>query len=563
MPNGGPQTNIDNIPVLPVSAGGTGSDTKSGAVNNLLPSQTGHAGDALTTDGTNLSWSSYIPGSGTVTSVALAAGSTKIGLSGTNPITGSGTITIDVNQANLSIAWSQLTGTPTTLSGYGITDSIANRALSNLASVAINLALLPGVDNSIAIGDATHRWSATHTMGVTLYGATSGNIILTAPATPTPYTLTLPSTAGTNLYVLQTDGSGTTSWVPPVGTLIIGTTVVSGGVSGNMLTEVSGLLQSQAIPTLSSLGGANTTLSNLGTTAINTSLIPGNGSIALGLTTNIWEHLFVYETHWGASAGGFLIFSANPNTTAPQSYSLQWPQLQGGASTFLQNDGSGSLSWVAVGANTALSNLASVAINTALLPQTDNSIALGNSTHRWTDAHMMSVNLYGATSGTITLTAPATPTPYTLTLPPTAGTNLYVLQTDGSGTCSWVAQSGGGGANTALSNLATVAINTSLLPASDLTINAGSGTKRFLTTFTGGVSSTSVAAKNLAGTVLFAGAGTATVTFGTAEPDTSYRITLGWDTNENFWVTGKGTGGFTINSSNSTSVGNVDWNLLR
>ena len=34
---------------------------------------------------------------------------------------------------------------------------------------------------------------------------------------------------------------------------------------------------------------------------------------------------------------------------------------------------------------------------------------------------------------------------WTFTLPPTGGTNAYVLQTDGSGTTSWVAQSGGSG----------------------------------------------------------------------------------------------------------------------
>ena len=52
----------------------------------------------------------------------------------------------------------------------------------------------------------------------------------------------------------------------------------------------------------------------------------------------------------------------------------------------------------------------------------------------------------------------ATVADWVLTLPPTAGSNLYVLQTDGSGNCSWVAQSGGGG--TTLAALTDVAITT-------------------------------------------------------------------------------------------------------
>ena len=71
------------------------------------------------------------------------------------------------------------------------------------------------------------------------------------------------------------------------------------------------------------------------------------------------------------------------------------------------------------GANTALSNLAAVAVNTALLPGTTNSIALGNSTHLWTNLFSTALNCglggttsciitgNGSTSGAATLTWPA------------------------------------------------------------------------------------------------------------------------------------------------------------
>jgi major tropism determinant Mtd-like protein len=55
------------------------------------------------------------------------------------------------------------------------------------------------------------------------------------------------------------------------------------------------------------------------------------------------------------------------------------------------------------------------------------------------------------------------------------GANLTVLTSNGT-TASWQSASGGSGANAALSNLAAVAINTSLLPGTTNSINLGSAT---------------------------------------------------------------------------------------
>ena len=46
-----------------------------------------------------------------------------------------------------------------------------------------------------------------------LDGSSSGSVSLVAPASPTTYTITLPTTGGTAGYVLSTNGSGTTSWI--------------------------------------------------------------------------------------------------------------------------------------------------------------------------------------------------------------------------------------------------------------------------------------------------------------------------------------------------------------
>lgn len=81
--------------VLGVANGGTGQTTQAGAANAVLPSQGGHGGQFLTTDGTNASWATVSAGGGgTVTSVN-ATGSNGVNVSGV-PITGAGTIAISL-----------------------------------------------------------------------------------------------------------------------------------------------------------------------------------------------------------------------------------------------------------------------------------------------------------------------------------------------------------------------------------------------------------------------------------------------------------------------------------
>lgn len=77
--------------LLPISKGGTGATTAQDARNALLPSQAGKVGLILTTDGTDVSWTSASAGS--VTSVDGSGGTTGLTFTG-GPITGSGTLTL-------------------------------------------------------------------------------------------------------------------------------------------------------------------------------------------------------------------------------------------------------------------------------------------------------------------------------------------------------------------------------------------------------------------------------------------------------------------------------------
>lgn len=84
------------------------------------------------------------------------------------------------------------------------------------------------------------------------------------------------------------------------------------------------------------------------------------------------------------------------------------------------------------------------------------------------------LKLSGSTSGTVTIQTAVAAGTWTLTLPTTDGNANEFLQTNGSGVTTWAAA-----ANAALSNLAAVAINTTLLPGSNDGAALGSGTLSF------------------------------------------------------------------------------------
>lgn len=77
-----------------------------------------------------------------------------------------------------------------------------------------------------------------------------------------------------------------------------------------------------------------------------------------------------------------------------------------------------------------------------------------------------------------------------------------------------------------------------------------------------GLSGSKVTAFNTNGTCTFSASTTCTVTFGTAQADTSYKIQLGCNANKTFYWSSKTTGGFTINGSSSGSDA-CDWWITR
>ena len=67
---------------------------------------------------------------------------------------------------------------------------------------------------------------------------------------------------------------------------------------------------------------------------------------------------------------------------------------------------------------------------------------------------------------------------------------------------------------------------------------------------------------SVSSSVTFATSGTAAVTFDSPVQAANYRIFITGNVNETFWVTSKTVTGFTLNSSNASSVAVVDWLLI-
>jgi hypothetical protein len=104
----------------------------------------------------------------TSANTASAVDSVTIGNAATaNPATV--TITASGSDANINLNLVSTGTGPVQCNG----SSGANTALSNLASVAVNLALSPGTDNSIALDDLSHRYTNAWLAGV--FGWTNGS----------------------------------------------------------------------------------------------------------------------------------------------------------------------------------------------------------------------------------------------------------------------------------------------------------------------------------------------------------------------------------------------------
>lgn len=220
---------------------------------------------------------------------------------------------------------------------------------------------------------------------------------------------------------------------------------------------------------------ANKTLSNLtNPTALNEDILGSADNVrSLGASATRFANVFsaigtINSVRVKDTGSAFYNAFVSPSMGANVTYTL--PATDGTTGQQLTTNGSGALSWAASGggANTALSNLITTAINQDLLSAADNTLALGAVANRWS-------NVFSAIATTNALrvkdsgsafyssfAAPSMGANVSYTLPATDGSSGQVLSTNGSGVLTWA--SGGSGANVTLSNLTSpTAINQDLI----------------------------------------------------------------------------------------------------
>jgi len=185
---------------------------------------------------------------------------------------------------------------------------------------------------------------ASGTLALSSNNGTNATLGITVSGSLTPWIFQFPDDAGTSGYVLQTDGSGQTSWVPAggSGSLVVGTTTITGGSDTNILYNNLGVLGEYTVtgtgtvvvlknsPSLSApdIGVASgTSLTATGVLSSGT-----NGGTGGQLKLN------------GATSGEVILKVAAAAGTGTV---FQLPANNGTNTYVLQTDGAGVTSWVA------------------------------------------------------------------------------------------------------------------------------------------------------------------------------------------------------------------------
>lgn len=214
--NGGPITSTGTLTLsgtVGLVSGGTGSTTRNGALNNLLPNQSGQVSKVLTSDGTDASWTTV--GAGSVTSVNVFSNLAGLTFTG-GPITSSGTITL-----NGTLGFAN--------GGTGGTN--ATEAINNL---------LPSQSGNtgkfLQTNGSTISWQTIGNGSVTSVGASGGTTGFTFTGGPitSSGTLTLGGVLGVaNGGTGQTTTSGAITALLPSQAGAAGMALVSNGISAS------------------------------------------------------------------------------------------------------------------------------------------------------------------------------------------------------------------------------------------------------------------------------------------------------------------------------------------
>lgn len=237
----------------------------------------------FTYDGTTLSVAN-VTASGNVSGTwnGVAIGATKGGTGQTTYTTGdllyaSATNTLSkLGAGNNGYVLTMSGGVPVWAAGSGGSGTVNSGVGGRLAWYSATGTTVDGnAQASISSGTLSLGTVGATLGAVTLSGSTAGAVTVRPPANTTTWSMTLPSTAGLANQVLQTDGTGTTSWT----TLTSGGTVTSVTLGAGTTGLTISALNSQTITSSGTFTlGGTLAIANGGTGA---TAATGSGNVVL------------------------------------------------------------------------------------------------------------------------------------------------------------------------------------------------------------------------------------------------------------------------------------------
>lgn len=322
--------------------------------------------------------------------------------------------------ANAAIAVSKLASSSLTVNGQSISLGGTGTITANTSqalTIGNNLSgtlTTGGTSASTFNGGSgvTIALSSTLT-GLTSLALTSGSVATTiqgSSSTTANYTLTLPTSAGINGYVLMTNGSGILSWTPHGATLTIGTGLSGTSYNGGSAVTIA----------VDSTVALRADTHYIGTTSV--ALNRASANLALTGITSV------------AMPSGSSTTTIQGSSSATASYTLTLPVSAGTNGQVLTTNGSGVLSWSTISGGGS----------TPLYAKTYNfvgTISTGTGTIRWypdatititgVDAAVSTVPSGGSCVFVVKLNGATTITTYTITSGNNTSTTTSVNQVMG------------------------------------------------------------------------------------------------------------------------------------
>jgi hypothetical protein len=187
--------------------------------------------------------------------------------------------------------------------------------------------------------------NGTTTGNIRLEGHTSGYVQLSPSAAAGSWTMTLPTAAGTSGYVLSTDGTGVTSWIPDAGTA---STALSGITAGSATNTINSTNKAQVWNWTTLSTQTALTISNGGlTTGTLLALTSTSATAGTGVVLNVSDSqggnsTGISSTMLSATNTGYAGYFSNATTNAGYAvYGTMTAHNNTGYAGFFQNTSTG------------------------------------------------------------------------------------------------------------------------------------------------------------------------------------------------------------------------------